>query len=70
MEHFEAIVLKPHLRYKIGDVVYLQGDISKKCPMTITSYLIHDDYADYGVRWPNSQNTMETDCLPDVALTN
>ena len=70
MDKFEeAKALKPHLRFRIGTVVYLTGDLARKCPMTISNFLENDDHVDYCVRWPNSQNTMEIDMVADETLT-
>jgi hypothetical protein len=71
MDSFEeAKALKPYLRYRLGTVVYLLGDLARKCPMTISGYTESDDYTDYCVRWPNSQNTMEIDMVADETLTD
>jgi hypothetical protein len=70
MDNFQQVkALKPHLRFRIGAIVYLTGDLSRKCPMTVSGYLENDEYVDYSVRWPSSQNTMEIDLVSDEALT-
>lgn len=70
MDNFsEAKAIKPNLRFKIGTVVYMAGDLARKCPMTVSGYLLNDDHFDYCVKWPNSQNTLEIDLLADEVLT-
>ncbi len=60
---------KPHLRFRIGDVLYLNGDLKRKCPLTVSSYIFFEDEKDYVVVFPNSQNKMEKEFLSDKALT-
>jgi len=71
MDNFdEAKAIKPYLRFRVGAVVYLTSDTKKRCPMSVTNYLVSDDHVDYALRWTNSQNTMEVDFLPDSALNS
>lgn len=61
-----------HLRFKLGDKVFLTSDEKKKRPMTITRYslLMDDDETDdYFVSWLNSQGKPEQMAVPDAALT-
>jgi uncharacterized protein YodC (DUF2158 family) len=66
----EAKAIKPHLKFDIGDVVFLKSDTKKTCPMTITGFIIMDDDNDYVLSWMNSQKVQEKSFFPDRALTN
>jgi hypothetical protein len=48
---------KKHLRFDIGDVVWLKSDLKKRCPMCITHIEIFERYYDYNCEWLTSQNT-------------
>lgn len=66
----EAKAIKPHLRFDIGDVVYLKSDLKKKCPMTIMGFITMDDDFDYSASWMNSQRVQERSLFHDKSLTN
>lgn len=62
----DLLVLKPYLRFNVGDLVCLTSDIEKKTPMNIVGVLYGDD--DYICVWLNSQKTPERKCFPDGVL--
>ncbi|HPT21942.1 MAG TPA: hypothetical protein PLR88_08365 [Bacteroidales bacterium] len=66
----DARAIKPHLRFDIGDIVYLKSDLKKKCPMTVMGFITMDDYFDYSVSWMNSQRVQERSLFHDKSLTN
>jgi hypothetical protein len=66
----EIRVYKPHLRFKIGDLVFLKSDLKKLTAMTITNYDSEcDENFDYVLKYFTSQKMIQTVFLPDVALT-
>jgi hypothetical protein len=67
-DELQIKALKPRLRFRIGDTVFLKGDTRQKCPLTVTSYIFYEAERDYVVQWANNQNGMEKDFLPDKAL--
>lgn len=72
MIDIETKKAQPHLRFKLGDKVFLSSDEKKKRPMVITRYclLVDDDETDdYFVSWLNSQGKPEQISVPDAALT-
>lgn len=69
MDNFEALALKPYLRFVIGDVVYLKSDAFRKTPMTVMRFITYDDYEDYKVSWTTSQSTVDSEYFADETLT-
>lgn len=65
---FEAHAVKNHLRFVIGDIVYLNSDVGKTLPMTITRYVLYEDETDYTVNF-SSVLGMEIRYLSDKVLT-
>ena len=61
------LLLKPHLRFRKGDVVCLRSDLNQQAPMTVISLLDYDD-RDYLCIWMNSQRKEEKSFFPDEAL--
>lgn len=66
---FEARALKPHLRFNIGDVVFLNSDTARLCPLTVSRYVLFEDETDYLVQWVNSFGGLGNDSFADQALT-
>jgi hypothetical protein len=61
---------KPHLRFSIGDVVYLKSDTHHEKPMTIKNLLnINYDREDYVVAFWNEKGDLLKELLPDEILT-
>jgi len=63
---------QPHLRFGLGDKVFLKSDENRKTAMTITRYVLlwdDDESDDYFVSWLNSQGKPEQMSVPDAALT-
>ena len=63
----DLLLLKPYLRFQIGDIVCLKGDLFQSVPMTITN-TFSDDIHDYICEWLTSQKTMEKGHYKDAAL--
>lgn len=42
-----AKILKPYLRFDIGDLVFFRGDLEKKEPFTVISIFPSDESHDY-----------------------
>jgi|GEM_PF-1554830 len=59
---------KKWLRFDIGEIVYLKSDINRICPMTISDFLILDEYWDYVCTWTTKKNTCETRSYKDRML--
>lgn len=51
---------KKHLRFDVGDIVFLKSDVNKKCPMTVSQFELFDSDKDYYCTWTTSQ--MNVDC--------
>ena len=64
-----ALKFKKHLRFEIGDVVYLISDLKKKCPMVVVDFQIFNSEWDYVCRWTTSQLDMKQDGFLDKILT-
>jgi hypothetical protein len=63
-------ILKPFLKFKVGDQVYLKTDKKRTYPMLVMGYELEDyNCDDYIVSWFNSQGKMENDSLPEECLT-
>jgi hypothetical protein len=63
---------QPHLRFHLGDKVFLKSDEKKRTPMTIIGYSLlfdDEDCSDYRCSWLNSQKKLESELFPDAALT-
>lgn len=65
---FEAKAIKPHLRFKVGDVIYLNSDVERKCPMTITRYVLYEDETDYTVSFLDLNNLVDLRYFADKCL--
>ena len=66
----EIRVYKPHLRFIIGDLVFLKSDLKRLTAMTITNYDSEsDENFDYVLKYFTSQKMIQTVFLPDEALT-
>ena len=62
--------MKPHLRFKCGDVVFIKTDLARKIPLTINRIIdpFIDSMGDYTLQYFDSQKCLKTDCFFDVAL--
>jgi hypothetical protein len=66
----QEVILKmnPNLRFKCGDVVFWKTDRARKNPMVIKKLLGYHWTEDYMVCWFDSQKSLQTDYMFDVAL--
>jgi uncharacterized protein YodC (DUF2158 family) len=65
----EKTCYKPHLKYNLGDQVFLKSDKKRKFPMLITDFDVDEDYtSDYYCKWMNSQGSIEQECFPEECL--
>ncbi|MCT4586656.1 MAG: hypothetical protein N4A71_02425 [Carboxylicivirga sp.] len=64
----ELRLMKPNLRFKVGDLVCLKSDTKKNTPMNIVAYLDSNDLDDYICVWLNSQKVQERQMYPDSVL--
>jgi hypothetical protein len=61
----EKQAFKPHLKYDIGTVVYLNSDIEKKTPLLIVGFDTDEDLcSDYFCNWMNAQGKLENASFP------
>lgn len=60
--------IKKHLRFDVGQIVYMKSDLKKKCPMTVAKILIFDEDNDYSCEWTTSQKNIETRSFVDKML--
>lgn len=67
-QEFEREVLKPWLKFRVGDIVYIKTDFSRQTPMVIKAYALNDDVFDYHCIWFNSQKSREDCAFPEKAL--
>jgi hypothetical protein len=51
--------LKPLLKLKVGDVVFLASDLKYKTPMTVGAVFYDYEDADIRCEWLNSQKKVE-----------
>jgi hypothetical protein len=61
---------KKHLRFEIGQLVYLKADLKRKCPMVVNAFLITSDDYDYACTWMTSQKERVTDVFIDKILVD
>lgn len=59
---------KKKLRFDIGDVVYLNSDVSKKCPITIMRIEVFDTAYDYDGSWIKSSKNIDNGLFLDKTL--
>lgn len=59
---------KKHLRFEIGEIVYLKSDLKKKCPMVISLFETEERKWDYQCEWMNSQYKREYGSFLDKVL--
>ena len=65
----EKETFKPHLKYNIGDTVFLKTDTDKKWPMMIIDFDTEEDLtSDYFTKWMNSQGKTEQGNFPEECL--
>lgn len=60
---------KPHLAYKLGEVVFLKSDTDRQFPMLITNYEPDEDFtADYWVTWLDANGKTQNESFPEECL--
>ena len=65
----EKNTFKPHLKYNLGDQVFLKTDKKKEWPMLIVDFDTDEDMcSDYYCRWMNTKGETEQDSFPGECL--
>lgn len=64
MNDFEiARVLKPHLKFNVGELVYLKSDRERTFPFVVLSIFTIDENWDYKIARPPANRKNDVECL-------
>ena len=65
-----ALNFKKHLRFDLGDIVYLRSDTTRKTAMVVSGFHLFDQDDDYTCTWINSDKELRSETFKDKILTN